>query len=106
MPTASLCAMGLQRQLEQGDCARSDETAQQRDGDRKRRISHHSEGPLGQSQVACIRSHDRHVAVCEAVLERARSCSVKFHCNDPSPMLDKRSGERTGPCANIDYELA
>jgi hypothetical protein len=86
--------------------AGSDEAAQQRDGDRKRRIRHYAEGSFGQSQVACIGSHDRHATAGEPVLECARSSPVEFHGNDPSPMLDQRSGQRTGTCANINDEVA
>lgn len=86
--------------------ARSDETAQERDRDRKRRVGDHSEGPLGQSQVARISSDNCHSAVSETVLERAGSYPVKFHSDHPSPTFDQRSGDRTGPCTNIDYELA
>jgi hypothetical protein len=44
-----------------------DETAQQRDGDRKRRVRHHSEWTLGESQVNGIGSHDLHVEAYEAI---------------------------------------
>jgi len=44
-----------------------DETAQHRDSDRKRWVRHHSEGPLGQPQVAGIGSHDLHIEIDEAV---------------------------------------
>jgi hypothetical protein len=84
----------------------SDETAQQRDGDRKRRVSHHSEGTLGQSQVAGIGSHNLHIEAVEAMPQCARPIWVKFHCDDPSSMLDKRARQRPGPCANINDEVA
>ena len=31
---------------------------------------------------------------------------MKFHCDDPSTMLDKRARQRTGPCAYINDEVA
>ena len=31
---------------------------------------------------------------------------VKFHCDDPSPMLDQRERQRTGSCTNVNDEVA
>jgi hypothetical protein len=31
---------------------------------------------------------------------------VKFHCDDPSPLLDKRARQRTGTGANVNDEMA
>lgn len=83
-----------------------DETAQHRDGDRKGWVRHHSKGPLGQTQVAGVGSHNLYVEVDEAVPQHARPVWVKLHRDDPSSLLDKGSRQRTSPCADVDYKVA
>jgi hypothetical protein len=83
-----------------------DETAQERHGDRKWWIGHYPKGSLGQSQVTGIGPYHCHVAVVEAIPQCLRSVAMQFDGNDPSSMVDQRSGERTVPCADIDDEVA
>jgi hypothetical protein len=86
--------------------AGSGETSQERHRDGKRWISDDSEWSSWQSHVGPVSLHHRDVLLTKFPSKFVGSRWVQFKGDDARTSIDERACERTGPRADIQYEVA